>query len=167
MKKITTAIILLAIPALVFAGPRRMMNNQPMPGKRMDMYEQLNLTVEQQEKVHDLRIAHQKAMVPLQADLKLAHLDLEELIRDDDTSKKLDAAVKKVNDLKANQFEERIKHRLEIGKILTNEQKILWQRYGRGRGMERRPGRRGAGFGMMGDRPHIPYWTDRPEADQD
>lgn len=167
MKKITTAIILFAIPALVFAGPRKMMRNYPMPGKRMDMCEQLNLTVDQQEKMHDLRVAHQKAMVPVQADLKLAHLELEELIRDSDTSKKLDAAIKNVNSLKASQYEKQIKHRLAIGKILTDEQKVFWQRYHRGRGMGRRPGGRGAGVGMMGDYPRMPYWIDGPEADQD
>jgi len=93
MKKMTTAIILLAIPVLVLAGPRKKMKNHPMPEKRMDMCEQLNLTDEQQEKMHDLKVAHQKEMVPLQADLKLAHLELEELIRDGDISKKMDAAI--------------------------------------------------------------------------
>lgn len=167
MKKITTAIILLAIPALVLAGPRRMMKNHPMPGKRMDMCEQLNLTEGQQDKMHDLKVAHQKQLVPLQADLKLAHLDLEELIRDGDTSKKLDVAIKKVNDLKANQFEKQIKHRLEVGKILTDEQKTIWQKRQKGFKNRCHPRGRGTGVGMMGDRPHIPYWTDRSEADQD
>jgi len=167
MKKITTAIILLAIPALVLAGPRKKMKNHPMPGKRMDMCEQLNLTEDQQEKMHDLKVAHQKEMVPLQADLKLAHLELEELIRDGNTSKKLDAAINKVNVLKASQFEKQIKHRLEVGKILTDEQKTIWQKRQKAFKKGCHPGGRGAGVGMMGDYPRMPYWIDGPEADQD
>jgi len=149
----TTAIILLAIPVLVLAGPRKKMKNHPMPEKRMDMCEQLNLTDEQQEKMHDLKVAHQKEMVPLQADLKLAHLELEELIRDGDISKKMDAAIKKVNDLKASQFEKQIKHRLEVGKILTDEQKAIWQKHRTGRGKGRHPKGHGDGHGMMGENP--------------
>jgi len=160
MKKMTTAIILLAIPALVLASPRKMKKHPPMMEKRMEMCEQLNLTAEQQEKMHDLKVAHQKEMVPLQADLKLAHLELEELIRDGDTSKKLDVAVKRVNDLKASQFEKQIKHRLEVGKILTDEQKAIWQKQGRRPGMgDRRGGR--------GDGPRMGCMPDRPEADRD
>jgi len=110
--------------------------------------------------MHDLKVAHQKEMVPLQADLKLAHLDLDELIRDGDTSKKLDAAIKKVNDLKASQFEKQIKHRLEVGKILTDEQKAIWQKQGHRPGMKDRRG-------GCGDGPRMGCMYDGPEKDQD
>lgn len=162
MKKMTLAIILLAIPALVLAGPRKKMKHQPMMEKRMETCEQLNLTDEQQEKMHDLRVAHQKVMIPVQADLKLAHLELEELIRNGDTSKKLDAAIKKVNDLKANQFEKQIKHRLEVGKVLTNEQKAIWHKHHNGSG-------KGCGdrFGRMGDGTRMQCMPDGPKADRD
>lgn len=156
----STALILLAIPALILAGPRERMKNQPMMGQRMEMCEQLNLTEEQQEKMHDLRVAHQKQMVPLQADLKLAHLELEELVRDGDTSKKLDAAIKKVNDLKAKQFDMQIKHRMEVGSVLTDEQKAIWQKHHTGRKMGKRHGDRGNG-------PRMRCMPNGPEADRD
>lgn len=146
---------MLAIPALVLAGPQKMMKNHPMPGKRMDICEQLNLTPEQQDQIHDLKVAHQKKMVPLQADLKLARLELEELIRKGDTSKKLDAAIKKVNDLRAKQFDMQVKHRLDVGKILTDEQRAIWQKHHSGCEMGRGPGghRGGPGKPNMFDGP--------------
>ncbi len=167
MKRLTTAIILLAIPALVIAGPRRVIKKQMMTEKRMNICERLNLTDEQQEKMHDLRVAHQKKVIPLQAKLKLAHLDLEELIREGDTSKKLNEAIKNVSSLKGNQLEMQVKHRIKIGKILTDEQGTIWQKYHNYRKKGYHPRGRGDRFGMMGGGPCMPYMFDGPEADPD
>lgn len=149
MKKLSALIILFAIPALVLGGPRKMMGEKPAPGMRKESCAELNLTAEQQQKIDALRLAHQKEMIPLQADIRLAKLELEELVRTGDTSKKMDAAIKKVNDLKSKQYEKRIKHRIEVANILTDEQKAIWLKHCRTGEMGNRSGKRGAGCGMM------------------
>ena len=166
MKKITTTIILLAIPALVLAGPGKMMKNKPMQKTRAAVCDQLNLTEQQQEQMHALRIKHQKAMIPVQSDLKLAKLELDELIRDGETSKKLDTAIKKVNNLRAKQFEMQVKHRIETGKILTEEQRAIMQKCKRSRGMEYRHDReRGKHCGMKGGGHRMPVMPEGLEAE--
>lgn len=149
MKKLTTLIVMFAIPALVLGGPRKMMGEKPASGMHKGTCAELNLTAEQQQKIDALRLAHQKEMIPLQADIRLAQLELEELVRAGDTSKKLDAAIKKVNDLKSKQYEKRVKHRIEIANVLTDEQKAIWLKHCRAGEMGDRPEKRGAGHGMM------------------
>lgn len=148
MKKLTAMIVIFAIPALVLAGPRKMMREKPASGMRMETCAELNLTAEQQQKIDALRLAHQKEMIPLQADIRLAKLELDELVRAGDTSKKLDAAIKKVNDLKSKRFEKQVKHRMDVANILTAEQKAIWQKNCRMGDMGQGSGKRGCERGM-------------------
>lgn len=151
MKRLTTAIILLAIPALVIAGPKQVIKKRMMTGKQTGMAEKLNLNDEQKEQMHQLRVNKQKAVVPLQADLKLARLELEELIRNNDTSKKIDAAVKKINNLRGNLFEIQVKHRIAVKNVLTREQQEMIKH--RKHDMRRGCGKKEPchGHGMMGE----------------
>ncbi|HCL00140.1 MAG TPA: hypothetical protein DHW42_08575 [Candidatus Marinimicrobia bacterium] len=151
MKRLTTAIILLAIPALVIAGPKQVIKKHMMTGKRMEMAGKLDLNEEQKEQMHQLRVNKQKAVVPLQADLKLAQLELEELIRNDDTSKKIDIAIKKINNLKGNLFEIQVKHRIAVKNVLTREQQEMIKH--RKPGMQCGHGKKGRcpGHDMMGE----------------
>jgi len=161
MKKLTTAIVFLVIPVLVLAGPSRMKAGRKVTGAPMEMCKELNLTEEQQQKMHDLRVEHQKAVIPLLADIKLAKLDIEELVRKGDTSKKLDAAIKKVNNLRAKHFELQIRHRIEVGQILTDEQKAVWQKLQGHRGMMKaHPGMRGDRRYMMEEGPYMHHGQD-------
>ncbi|MBL7067103.1 MAG: Spy/CpxP family protein refolding chaperone [Candidatus Marinimicrobia bacterium] len=159
MKCLTTVIILLAIPALVIAGPKRVVKKHMMTGKHMEMAEKLNLNDEQKEQMHQLRVKHQKAIIPITADLKLARLELEELISSDGSSKKIDAAIGKINDLKGKFLELRVKHRIAMRNILTDDQKamIKYQKAGCPRG----PGKKGSkmGHGMMGEF-FMPDWEE-------
>ncbi len=142
MKKLSTIILLFAIPALLFAGSGKMKEKSCADGRRMYMSEKLNLSDEQAEQMHALGVAHQKKVIPLRADLKLAQIELDELVRAGDSSKKLDAAIKKVNELKGNLNELQVKHRVEVGKILTDEQRAMLNKHHSGRGMKhemRRP----------------------------
>lgn len=151
MKRLTTAIILLAIPALVIAGPKRVIKKVMMTGKHMEMAEKLDLNDEQKEQMHQLRVKHQKAIIPITADLKLVRLDLEELIRNDGSSKKVDVAIGKINDLKGKFLKLRVKHRIATRNILTDDQKAMIKY--RKAGCPRGPGKKckEIGHGMMGE----------------
>lgn len=159
MKRLTTAIILLAIPALVIAGPRRMIKKRMMTERRMEMAEILDLNDEQKEQIYQLRVKHQKAVIPKIAKLKLARLELEELIRSDGSSKKIDAAIGEINNLKGKFLNLRVKHRIAMRNILTEDQKamIKYHRAGRPFG----PGKKGRemGRGMMGEF-FMPGWEE-------
>ncbi|MCG2715194.1 MAG: Spy/CpxP family protein refolding chaperone [Candidatus Marinimicrobia bacterium] len=159
MKCLTTVIILLAIPALVIAGPKRVVKKHMMTGKHMEMAEKLNLNAEQKEQMHQLRVKHQKAIIPITADLKLARLELEELISSDGSSKKIDAAIGKINDLKGKFLELRVKHRIVMRNILTDDQKAMIKYHKAG--CPHGPGKKGSkmGHGMMGEF-FMPDWED-------
>jgi len=159
MKRLTTAIILLAIPAFVIAGPKRVIKKRIMTGKPMEMAVKLNLNDEQKEQMHQLRVKHKKAIIPITADLKLARLDLEELIRSDGSSKKIDVAIGKINDLKGKFLEIRVKHRIAMRNILTDDQKAMIKYHKAGHPFG--PGKKGRkmGHGMMGDF-FMPDWEE-------
>jgi Spy/CpxP family protein refolding chaperone len=86
-------------------------------------FQDLDLTDAQREEIGDLRTDFRKANIQREADLKLAYIELHELMRNEETGKNLDSAIDKVNQLKSEIFKARIKNRLEVQKILTEEQK--------------------------------------------
>ena len=69
-------------------------------------------------------VKYQRLNIPLQADLKLARLDLKEAL-DNLDQKKIDESVKKINDIKAKLFKNKIDQRVEFLKTLTDEQRKI------------------------------------------
>jgi len=153
MKKTTIlGLMLLIIPALIFAQPiakgqdepcgkmemKAAMNCAPMgamPGMNM-----LKLTDQQKADLKKIHIKYQRLNIPLHSDLNLANLDLKEAIENLD-QKKIDEAVKKLNDIKAKLFKNRIDQKIEFLKLLTDEQKkMLKDRPCRMQNMKRMPG---------------------------
>jgi Spy/CpxP family protein refolding chaperone len=129
MRRLTIALLIISLPVLIFAQPKEMM---PPGGKgmekSMEFCQNLNLSDAQKEQLHQLRLDHQKKVIPLQADLKLAQLELDELINTGADVKKIDAAIKKVNDVKGQLFEIKVKHRLAFRNALTDDQRKLLQK---------------------------------------
>ena len=106
-------------------------------------FQDLDLTDAQREEIGDLRTDFRKANIQREADLKLAYIGLQELIHEEEIGKNLDSAIDKVNQLKNEIFEARIKHRLKIRNVLTAEQKEKLEQTGRpgtGRWNSRRRG---------------------------
>jgi Spy/CpxP family protein refolding chaperone len=126
MKRSIIALLMVALPVLILAQPKEMMTPAAeRMDKPMKFCQKLNLTDAQKEQLHQLQLDHQKKVIPLQADLKLARLDLDELINTDADAKKIDAAIKKVNEVKGQLFELRIKHQVAFRNILTDEQRNI------------------------------------------
>lgn len=137
------AIILFAAFGMVNAQPEGM-GMKDMHGM---MLEKLKLTDQQQEKLQDLMIQHQKDMVPKQADLKLAKLGLKEIMMKSDINENaaLDQ-MDKISAIKAKIAKLRLQHKLATRKILTADQlKEFKQMHGM-MGF----GRHGRGPGRMG-----------------
>lgn len=113
------------IPGLLLAGPQKMIKKEMKCMHSPNFEEQLKLTDAQKDQMHKLKVENQKKCIPLTASLKLARIDLEELIQSDASQKKIDEAVKKINGIKSKLFSQRIKHRIDMAKVLTKEQKSI------------------------------------------
>ena len=121
MKK-TLLILALLIPFMLNAQNMGM-HHRNSCSDGMKGLKGLNLTDAQQEQIRKLQIKSQKDAIKLQADLKLANIELHELIQADKTGAKLDKAIAKVSDLKNKLFKARINKRMAIRKVLTAEQR--------------------------------------------
>jgi Spy/CpxP family protein refolding chaperone len=92
-------------------------------GLPLEAMAELNLTDEQREKLSSLREQRMKAAIPIEADLKLAQIDLQKLLRNDTPDK---AAVSRQADrisaLRANLMKNRLSGMIEARAVLTPEQ---------------------------------------------
>ncbi len=108
------------------------------------MFEKLNLTDDQKDKIDQLRLKHQEEMIDLRADMQKKRLAVKELqqkvnySRSDylDLVKDLNASRDKIAVARAN-------HRMDIYELLTDQQKEIFNR------MPMMRGHRGEGRGMM------------------
>jgi len=86
--------------------------------------EQLKLTDEQKANLEKIRLKYKRERIPIEANLKLARLDLKEALQNLD-QKKIDEAVKKINDYRGQLFQKGINEKVEFLKLLTPEQKKM------------------------------------------
>lgn len=104
------------------------------------MIEKLNLTDDQQTKVDDLRIKHQKEMIDLRSDLEKAGLDLKELKNKKDFNRSdLLSQIEKMNNIKNKIALARANHHMDVYELLDDKQKEEWKDFNP-EGMEKRMG---------------------------
>ena len=126
---------------------------KPGPGMQGDfqgMSEVLDLTPDQIRQMQDARAEIRRKIIPLQADLRLATLELRELMRNNASKSALDTRIDEIGAMKANIQKIRIGHRLELKSILTDEQRKKFESMPmRGLGFDKgQRGCRSGGFGM-------------------
>jgi len=126
----------------------------PMPGGARQEFarplmEKLNLTDEQRKTMQEMRLKHQKELIPIQGKLKEKRLDLKaEMMADEPNQSKINSIVDEIGKLRTELQKKQIAHRLAIRNILTDEQRAIWDAHRRalgGRKMMKpcRPGRKG------------------------
>ncbi|GEM_PF-2592023 len=125
-----------------------------------DDFDNLKLTVEQKEKIEDLRAENQKKMIELRYKLNIAHFDFQQIMRKNPDEKVLLKKVEEINSIKLEMEKERIKNHFKIRGILTDEQKKIFdlhfgQRLWMGNGNEN-------GRGMMEGYHNRFFGNDRP-----
>ena len=105
-----------------------------------------DLTDKQKAEIEKRTIGHQKEMISMRSDLRLQQLDLRQLIRDEADIKKIEKKVEEIGVIRTELQKKRIRHRLDIKNLLTDEQKeyLESQRFMNkgnrsGRGMRGRP----------------------------
>jgi len=135
-KNILFGLILFVVPALILAQPagkgKAEAGCQQMKGPEMQcmgecktqMPDLLKLTDQQKADHKKINLKYQRLSIQLRADLKLAHLDLQEALENLD-QKKIDESVKKINDIKAKLYKNRIDQKVEFLKLLTEDQRKI------------------------------------------
>jgi Spy/CpxP family protein refolding chaperone len=84
----------------------------------------LNLTQEQRDRIAGVRDTQARAMVQSRADLQLARLDLQKLLRSDTPDQNaIDAQIDRMAAIRAGMMKERVGARLQVRSILTPEQR--------------------------------------------
>jgi Spy/CpxP family protein refolding chaperone len=85
----------------------------------------LDLTDDQKVKVRDLKLQHQKDVLPLQNDLRVKILDLKIAMKDKDNVNmgKVNTIVDGIHKLNADLEKKKIAHKLKYRSLLTDEQK--------------------------------------------
>ncbi len=110
-------------------------------GCRGPITERLELTVDQRSKMEALWTKHMKAMARLRADVQVARLELDEVLRQKDPGERaVKEAAGKLSAARARVTESRALHRAAVQRELTEEQ---FQKLRSMRG----PGRGGPGHG--------------------
>ena len=114
----------------------------PGAGMHAGAMAQLDLTEAQRDKMRGLHEAMQRKAIQGRADLQLARLDLQKLVRSDKPQKSaIDAQIDKIARLQADQHKARVGTMLEARALLTPEQqKQMRELHERGRGGRGGPG---------------------------
>jgi Spy/CpxP family protein refolding chaperone len=119
-------------------GPGMGMAGGPMCGPGMGpgmgaghgamMLHGLDLTADQQKKVEAIHERAQRQMIQQQADLRIATMDLQQLMRADSPDKaKIDAQIDRVSQLRAGMQKSHTATLLEVRTLLTPEQRKKFQ----------------------------------------
>lgn len=85
------------------------------------MFDQLDLTDDQKKQVEDLQLDHMKATTALRGELDVKKAELELAIT---TEKPVDKIIAEMGKLETKLLEARIKNRIAIRSLLTDEQKV-------------------------------------------
>jgi len=144
MKKASIVFSFLAMIVFMAAYPghaQKAPEQKPMHQGMMGC-KQLNLSPEQQEKRQNLCIDFQKEMLTLRTAVQIKMLDLKKLVLEKTETNAINGAIDAIAKARAEIQKKAFAHHLEIGKLLTDEQKKIFDQMGCGMGMH------GMGCGM-------------------
>jgi len=123
------------------------------PAMNQGLCQSLELTSDQIKQIDDARFEMKKELIPLQADLKLAKLELHEMIRSEASTDVIDKKIDELGAIESKIQKIKIRQKLQFRDALTDEQKKKLETMpGCGLGMGRGHGsccggRGGHGFG--------------------
>jgi len=121
------AFLVVVLVPLISAKPRK----DVIAGKRIRLHQKkpkgLNLTDEQKAKMSDLRLALQKKLLPLKSDLQSKMTNLRLLKTEENPNlNKIDKLIDETGKLRTQMQKEKVRHQLEVRKILTPDQRKIW-----------------------------------------
>jgi Spy/CpxP family protein refolding chaperone len=113
-------------------------------------YPDIGLTDEQLDKVQEIRLAFQEEMLPLRMKWQKIQLSLDTLMRKDADQSRIDEQTKMLNEVDMEIEKKYLDHRTQIRDLLTEEQRVIFDRFG------------GLGLGRGWDWGPRPGWGMRP-----
>jgi Spy/CpxP family protein refolding chaperone len=132
---ITLGIIFLSFTSItLFAQQNRQfkrdMMKERMPEMMRDrMADKLNLTDEQKTAIEELRLQHQKAMVPIKAEMEQKEIEMKELrLKGNYTREQFISKVKEISEIKNRMEISRAENQMDIYELLNDEQKATWNK---------------------------------------
>jgi Spy/CpxP family protein refolding chaperone len=132
MKKRTLIAISGIISLLLIAGIfAQGMKDRDRDQLRERIHDRLNFTDEQQTKIDDLRLKHQKEMIDLKAEVKKKELELKELMNDGNYTR--EEYLDKTNEIitaRNNLALARANHKMDVYELLDADQKADWNKMG-------------------------------------
>jgi Spy/CpxP family protein refolding chaperone len=159
LKKGVILLSAVALAATIAVGQQqaRVQGGQGM-GARRDvvrvrtrMAEKLNLTDQQKLDMQKLRIEMQRKNTPLQSQIRLARLEIQQLMLADKPDRaKLEKWMRDISDLQLQIKLNGLDHMFAMKNVLTPEQQKQWKEQHGNRGMERRRVRIFRGSGALG-----------------
>jgi Spy/CpxP family protein refolding chaperone len=138
MKKASIVFAFLAMIAFMAAYPglaQKASEQKPMH-KGMMGCKQLNLSPEQQEKMQKLCLDFQKEMLTLRTAVQTKMLDLKKLVLEKADTNAINGAIDAIAKARAEIQKKAFAHHQEIGKLLTDEQKKIFDQMGCGMEMK-------------------------------
>jgi Spy/CpxP family protein refolding chaperone len=140
-------IILVTVLAVFMFSLATVYAQAPGHGMRMKADDDFpELTAEQKDQMADLRSEHQKAMIPMKADLKVKQVEFKDMMRNDASKAEMERKLDDIGRLKTEISKMRLDHRLKMRTILTEKQREYFDSH-RGMGMHKgcHPGNRDQG----------------------
>lgn len=140
MKKLILFACIVMMGSSVFAqqGPRAPRGPEEFRKEKMSernpqerMVEFLGLTDVQKTKVGELRMAHLKEATPLMNELDIKEAQLKAAIQ---SEKQADPIIKEINTIRGTLFTAKVKHQVAVRNVLTEEQRIKFDRMKHRRG---------------------------------
>lgn len=121
-----TVFLLIALVSRMSAQVHRRVEAKPRIHREM-MDNRLNLTEEQKSKMADLRLAHQKEILPLRTELQGKMADFRLLKTEPNPNlNKIDQVIEQMEKIRTKMQKARVRHQLEVREILTPDQQKLW-----------------------------------------
>lgn len=84
------------------------------------------LTKDQQANIDALKLTHQREMIPLQADLEVEEINLNEMIKQGKDANAITKQAEKIGALQTKLYVKKIQHRIAVRNLLTDEQKAAF-----------------------------------------
>ncbi len=138
MKKsllITLGIIFLSFASIsLFAQQNHEFRRDKMKERDPEMMKEriadkLNLSDEQKSAIEDLRLKHQRAMIPLKSEMEQKEIEMKELrLKGNYTRADFISKVKEINDIKSKMEISRAENQMDIYELLNDEQKAAWNK---------------------------------------
>jgi Spy/CpxP family protein refolding chaperone len=115
-------------PAPPGMGGGQQMQKQRMVRVRANVADKLNLTDQQKKDMQKLRIDMEKKNTPLESQIRLARLEIQQLMLADSPDRaKIEKQMKEVSDVELKIKLNRLDHAFAVKGILTPEQQKIWR----------------------------------------